>query len=163
MTTVMGTRARGARLLGMLTLAATPLLAQSSATSGAAPAAPSATYGQLLTLFTEWRTFEEPPRVGGVPDYRPATNVRRLAALRRLQARLRAIDTTGWRVPEQVDWHLVRAEMNGMQYHLTVLQPFARDPAYYASVRPDESDTPAEEGPTSRGASRPSCAPLRRS
>jgi hypothetical protein len=44
--------------------------------------------------------------------------------------------------------------MNGMQYHLTVLQPFARDPAYYASVRTDESDTPAEEGPTIHGAIR---------
>jgi hypothetical protein len=115
---------------------------------------PSGTYGELTTLFGEWRTFEEPPRVNGAPDYRPATNVRRLAGLRGFQQRLRAIDTTGWRVPEQVDWHLVRAEMNGMQYHLTVLQPWARDPAYYASVRTDESDTPAEEGPTIHGAIR---------
>jgi hypothetical protein len=107
-----------------------------------------------VALFTEWRTFEEPPRVGGIPDYRPATNTRRLAGLTRLQQRLRAIDTTGWRVAEQVDWHLVRAEMNGLQYHLTVLKPFARDPAYYASVRTDESDTPAEEGPTIHGAIR---------
>jgi hypothetical protein len=110
-------------------------------------------YDQLLALFNEWRTFEEPPRLNaGVPDYAPATNARRLAALRRLQARLRAIDTTGWPIREQVDLHLVRAEMNGMDYHLRVLQPFARDPAYYVSVITDESDTPAKEGPVIHGA-----------
>ena len=37
------------------------------------------TYDQLLALFTEWRTFEDPPRLaGGVPDYTPATNANRL-------------------------------------------------------------------------------------
>ncbi len=124
-----------------------------SATHAQAPS-PSRSYSQLLALFAEWRAFEEPQRVAGAPDYAAVANARRLVALRVLQAKLRAIDTTGWRVPEQVDWHLVRAEMNGMQYHLTVLQPFARDPAYYASIRTDESDTPAEEGPTIHGAVR---------
>ena len=95
------------------------------------------TYDQLLALFKEWRSFEEPPRLaGGVPDYTPATNARRLEGLRALQSRLAAIDRAGWTVPQQVDYHLVRAEMNGMDYHLRVLQPFARDPAYYASSSP---------------------------
>ncbi len=39
-----------------------------------------------------------------------------------------------------------------MEYHLKVLQPFARDPAYYASVITGESDTPAKEGPVIHGA-----------
>ncbi len=121
------------------------------ATSLLAQASPSRTYPALLSLFTEWRRFEEPPRTGGIPDYTPATNTRRLAQLRAMQQRLQAIDTTGWSIAEQVDHHLVRAEMNGMLYHLTVLKPFARDPAYYASIRAEESDTPAEEGPTIHG------------
>ncbi len=129
------------------------LLASATAADAQAPDH-SRTYARLLSLFNEWRTFEEPPRVGGIPDYRPATNARRLVALRALQQKLRAIDTTGWRIPEQVDWHLVRAEMNGMQYHLTVLKPFARDPAYYVSIRTSQSDTPAEEGPVIHGAIR---------
>jgi len=127
----------------LLTAAPRPVVAQSRAASR--------TYAGLVTLFTEWRRFEEPPRVQGVPDYSRATNTRRLAALRQMQRRLQAIDTTGWSIPEQVDLHLVRAEMNGMEYHLRVLQPFSRDPAYYASIRTDESDTPAEEGPTIHG------------
>lgn len=115
---------------------------------------PSRTYSQLESLFTEWRTFEEPPRVGGIPDYRPATNTRRLAQLKRMQARLAAIDSTGWRIPEQVDLHIVRAEMNGMLYNLTILMPWSRDPAYYASIKTEESDTPAEEGPVIHGTTR---------
>jgi hypothetical protein len=128
--------------------AVSPILAQ------APSRAASAGYPQLVTLFNDWRRFEEPPRVEGAPDYSAQTNARRLNGLKDFQARLAALDTAGWSIPEQVDWHLVRAEMNGMQYHLTVLQPFARDPAYYASVRADESDTPAEEGPTIHGAVR---------
>ena len=114
----------------------------------------SRTYPDLIALFRGWRTFEEPPRVAGAPDYSPATTARRLDSLRVLQQRLAALDTTGWSIKEQVDWHLVRAEMNGMLYHLTVLKPHERDPAYYASVRTSESDTPAEEGPTIHGAVR---------
>lgn len=125
--------------------AGSPAFAQANRT-------PSRTYEQLTTLFSSWRTFEEPPRVNGIPDYSLATNTRRLTALRRMQARLAAIDTTGWTVREQVDHHLVRAEMNGMEYHLRVLKPWARDPAYYLSIITDESDTPAKEGPVIHGA-----------
>jgi hypothetical protein len=132
-----------AALAATLLLVMAPLDAQTPGTS----------YQQLIALFQEWRTFEEPPRLpGGVPDYSPATNTRRLAELGRLQARLTAIDTARWSISEQVDHHLVRAEMNGMEYHLRVLQPFARDPAYYASIITSESDTPAKEGPVIHGA-----------
>jgi hypothetical protein len=114
---------------------------------------PTAGYAQLTALFHEWRAFEEPPRVAGnIPDYSPATNARRLAELGELQRRLAAIDTARWPIREQIDHHLVRAEMNGMEYHLRVLQPFARDPAYYASIVTAESDTPAKEGPVIHGA-----------
>ena len=114
---------------------------------------PAHTHHQLVALFQEWRAFEEPPRLpGGVPDYSPTTNTRRLAELGRLQARLSAIDTARWPISEQIDHHLVRAEMNGMEYHLRVLQPFARDPAYYASIITSEGDTPAKEGPVIHGA-----------
>ena len=130
-------------VVGLLLLGAT----------GLAVHAQGAGYTELLKLFEEWRAFEQPPRVeGGVPDYSPATNARRLEALRQLQARLQAIGTTGWPIPQQIDHHLVAAEMNGLEYHLRVLQPWSRDPAYYVSIITEESDTPAKEGPVSHGA-----------
>jgi hypothetical protein len=132
-----------AALAASLLCAMTPLHAQ----------APGPGYAQLITVFQEWRTFEEPPRVAGnIPDYSPATNARRLAELGQLQQRLAAIDIARWPISQQVDHHLVRAEMNGMEYHLRVLRPFARDPAYYASIITAESDTPAKEGPVIHGA-----------
>lgn len=57
-------------------------------------------------------------------------------------------DPSGWPVARQVDYHLVRAEMNGLDFNHRVLRPWARDPAFYLSVWTDQSDTPAHEGPT---------------
>ncbi len=124
------------------------------------PAAPrtlsaqSRSYSQLTSLFAEWRAFEEPRRINAIPDYGRASNALRLRGVARMLNTLSRIDTTGWTVPEQVDLHIVRAEMNGLKYNLTVLTPWSRDPAYYASIRTEESDTPAEEGPTIHGAIR---------
>ena len=73
---------------------------------------------------------------------------RKRADLRNWQARLQAIDTAGWSTEQQIDWHLVRAEMNGLDFHLRVLKPWERDPAYYVTVWPEQSDTPNHEGPT---------------
>ena len=59
-----------------------------------------------------------------------------------------AFDIEDWPVGQQVDWHLVRAEMNGMDFNIRVLKPWVRDPAFYTSVWTEQSDTPAHEGPT---------------
>lgn len=141
-----------------LTVVATTLAVALPTPAGSQAPPPSRAYTELVALFTEWRAFEQPPALPGVsgyvPDYRAVTNARRLSELANWDARLAAVDTTGWRIPERVDWHLVKAEMNGLRYQLTTLRSFARDPAYYASVRTSESDTPAEEGPTIHGAIR---------
>lgn len=106
------------------------------------------TYEALVLLFQEWREFERPGLLDGAPDYTASSQERRLTELAEFQGRLDGIDPTEWPIPQQVDYHLVRAEMNGMEFHQRVLHPWARDPAFYASVRPSQSDTPAEEGPT---------------
>lgn len=113
-----------------------------------------ASYDQLVALHAEWRAFEAPAMRDGVPDYTPAAMRRKLEGLREFRARLDAIDPRDWPVARQVDHRLVRAEMNGLEFHLRVLQPWARDPSFYASVRDSQSDTPAEEGPTIHGAIR---------
>ena len=45
-----------------------------------------------------------------------------------------------------MDYELVRAEMNGFDFDARVLQPWARDPAFYLRVWTEQSDTPAHEG-----------------
>jgi hypothetical protein len=113
---------------------------------------PAASYQALTRLFEQWRAFERPPLREGAPDYTAATLSRKHAELRTWQKRLNAIDTTGWSTEQQIDWHLVRAEMNGLDFYIRVLKPWARDPAYYATVWPDQSDTPDHEGPTNHAA-----------
>ncbi|HEX6313267.1 MAG TPA: hypothetical protein VFZ73_00345, partial [Gemmatimonadaceae bacterium] len=114
--------------------------------------AQTGSYQGLTRLFTEWRAFERPAMRNGAPDYTAATMARKHAALKDWFTRLSAIDTTGWTTDQQIDWHLVRAEMNGLDFYIRVLKPWERDPAYYVTVWPDQSDTPDHEGPTNHAA-----------
>ena len=113
-----------------------------------ARAADRGRYPDLLELFAEWRATEAPALVEGAPDYTPDGVAVRHARVKALQARLADIDPQDWSVPQQVDYHIVRAEMNGFDFNVRVLRPWARDPAFYQQVWSYESDTPAHEGPT---------------
>jgi hypothetical protein len=136
-------RARWARFLMVLTMASvTQTFARDRDSS----------YGALVELFTEWRAFERPPPRDGAPDYTAEAFRRRHAELPAWQARLAAIKPDGWPVSQQVDFEVVRAEMNGFDFYVRVLQPWVRDPAYYVSIWTAQSDTPAHEGPTNHAA-----------
>lgn len=111
----------------------------------------STTYDQLVSLFQDWRTFENPPLLNGAPDYRLATFQSREGDFNQLQAKLNAFDTTGWSIPNQVDYHIVWAEMNGYDFNQRILKPWERDPAFYKSLWMSRSDVPAHEGPTHHG------------
>lgn len=104
-------------------------------------------YDQLVSLFKEWRTFERPETRDGVPDYSAAAMAKKQVGLKDFQARLAAIDISALPVAQQIDHHLVRAEMNGLDFNIRVLKPWERDPAFYQSVWADQSDTPEHEGP----------------
>ncbi|MGB5460864.1 MAG: hypothetical protein WBM85_12975 [Eudoraea sp.] len=108
-------------------------------------------YDALVSLFSKWRSFENPPKLNGAPDYTLSAFEKRLPQFNRLRAELLAIDTTSWSVPEQVDWMIVWAEMNGYDFNYRVLKPWERDPAFYKSVWSAKSDVPAHEGPTHHG------------
>ena len=98
------------------------------ATTGAQPQ--PAHYADLETLFKEWRAFQPPKLVAGVYDYRAGAMAAQKTALARYQRRLKAIDTTGWPIPAQVDYHIVRAEMNGLEFDHRVLKPWTNNPAF---------------------------------
>lgn len=105
-------------------------------------------YQDLVGLFRAWRAFENPPLREGAPDYTAETFEKRRPEFEKLRGRLLALDTTGWTVAQRVDWHIVRAEMNGYDFNQRVLQPWVRDPAFYKSLWTARSDVPDHEGPT---------------
>ncbi len=109
-------------------------------------------YDDLATLFASWRQFQQPKRVNGVPDYSAAAMAAQHRQLASYRQRLASLDTTGWPISAQVDYHIVRAEMNGLDFDHRVLKPWANNPAFYPTVFTDQSDQPAREGPHSAGA-----------
>ena len=113
--------------------------------------ATSTRYDDLVAFYEQWRAFQQPNLVDGVPDYTERAMADQHRELVDYQRRLAAIDTTGWSVAQQVDYHLVRAEMNGLDFDHRVLQPWARNPAFYTMIFPAQSDVPAHEGPVVHG------------
>ena len=107
-----------------------------------------AEYPALLDLFKEWRDFENPTLLNGAPDYTADRFNKEHQAFKDLEKRLTQIEIDDWPIHYQVDWHIVRAEMNGYDFNYRVLQPWVRDPAYYQTVWMLQSDVPAHEGPT---------------
>jgi hypothetical protein len=110
--------------------------------------APASTRQQLVLLFAEWRAFNHPAIVRGRPDYSAAAMTAKAVGLNAFKQRLAAIDTNGWSASEKGDYRLVEAEMNGLDFFLRVLKPWARDPDFYQTIFPEMSDVPAHEGPS---------------
>jgi hypothetical protein len=109
------------------------------------------THEELTELFDEWRAFERPSFVDAVPDYSRDAMSRQHEELESWQDRLRALNPSRWSVEQQIDWHLVRAEMNGLDFDHRVRRPWARDPAFYVTIYSAESDVPAHEGSVIHG------------
>ncbi len=87
----------------------------------------------------------------GAPDYTSETFEKRWPEFQKLQTKLLNIEVSDWPVAQQVDWNIIKAEMNGFDFNNRVLMPWARDPAYYKSLWMSRSDVPAHEGPTHHG------------
>ena len=130
------------------------LAAAVSASCGGAgsPSGSGPRHEDLVALFGEWRAFQQPALVEGVPDYTATAMSAQYRESARFRRRLDAIDTRGWPAAQQVDWHLVRAEMNGLDFDHRVLRPWANNPAFYVTFFPAQSDQPAREGPLAYGA-----------
>lgn len=121
--------------------------------AAAAPAPPPAasSYEDLVSFFREWRGFQKPRIAGGVPDYGAAAMAAQQKELETYRKRLSAIDPSGWPIPQQVDYAIIRAELAGLDFDHRVLKPWANNPAFYATVSGEESDQPAPEGPHALG------------
>jgi hypothetical protein len=123
------------RLSAWLALTLVPL------SSLAAPATPK----DVATLFTEWREFQRPPRVNGVPDYSAKAMAAQAKALPSWLGRVNALDVSSAPLPLRNDVKLIRAEMNGLDFNHRVLSPWTRDPSFYVTIFDEQSDQPARE------------------
>ena len=108
-------------------------------------------YDDLVLLFNEWRNFENPPLLDGAPDYTRERFEEDQSEFLELKERLHSFDIDNWPIKEQIDWHVIRAEMNGYDFNYRVLRPWERDPAFYQTIWMYQSDVPAHEGPTNHG------------
>ena len=86
-----------------------------------------------MSLFGDFRKFQEPKLKNGVPDYTMSAMEEQRRGITKFQERLAAINISEWPISQQVDYHLVRAEMNGIDFYHRVLQPWTRDPDFYAT------------------------------
>lgn len=119
------------------------------ATTPSIAAAPAATgHTQLVQLFADWRQFNHPAIKRGRPDYSAKAMAAKAARLPDFRRRLATINTTDWSASQRGDYRLVEAEMNGLDFFLRVLRPWARDPGFYQTIFAEMSDVPAHEGPS---------------
>ncbi len=109
---------------------------------------PASSHQQLVSLFADWRAFNHPTIGHGKPDYGAAAMTAKASGLAAFKQRLAAIDTSGWSQSEKGDYRVVEAEMNGLDFFLRVLKPWARDPGFYQTIFSEMSDVPAHEGPS---------------
>ena len=105
-------------------------------------------HAALVRLFTDWRAFNHPTIIDGRPDYSASAMATKAARLTDFRRRLTAINRRGFSAPQTGDWRLVEAEINGLDFFLRVLRPWARDPDFYQTIFAEMSDVPAHEGPS---------------
>lgn len=88
-------------------------------------------WDRLLELHQDFRVLRDAGMKDLVHDFSPPTIQARTAQLRELQDRLRKIDSSKWSIDRQVDWVLVRTEMDDADFRNRVVRPWSRDPSFY--------------------------------
>ena len=69
-------------------------------------------YDDLVILFEDWRLFEEPDLINGVHDYSVNSFEKKKPKYHVLRERLEDFNISEWSISNQIDWHIIRAEMN---------------------------------------------------
>lgn len=112
-------------------------------------AAPSG-YDKLPALLREVRALRQPLLSKRMMDYSPAAVEERRAKIAEWQKQLAAIEPNTWPVAQQVDYLLVRAELDALDFDYRVLRPWSRDPGLYVDMARDvafaalRTQTPAQ-------------------
>jgi hypothetical protein len=115
-------------------------------TSGSVRAQVADAYPSLVAIHEEFVKLRQPKVDAGVADYTSAAMAEQRRGLEALRTRLGAINPSSWSVPQQVDYHLVRAELNGLDFDHRVVRSWQRDPGLYVDLirRAPYTDVPAK-------------------
>ncbi len=93
--------------------------------------AQDAGWDDLVTLDAELTALRRPQRLDGVPQFGPTAVAARAAAVTDVQGRIRAMDASDWSVAGKIDYLLVWAKANGMEFEHRVTRPWQKDPILY--------------------------------
>lgn len=86
----------------------------------------------LLALASEFETWQAGPP--GIPDY-AAVAAQQLRELPGFRARLAAMkDVRSWPVHAQIDYLLLRSQIDEEEFRLKVLRPWSRSPVFYTET-----------------------------
>jgi len=101
----------------------------------------------LVKLYQEFQKFRRAGVIDGVPDYSPAAIQAKEKGLESFRKRLSAISHEDWTVAQKIDYLLVRAKFNELDFQLRVTRPWERDPGTYVDMvsRIPFADTPLSE------------------
>ena len=87
----------------------------------------------LTEIFFAVRDLRQPRLIDGIPDYSTAAVEVQKAGLAKLRMQFDRIDPSGWSVRDQVDYLIVRSELDMLDYGLNVYRATSRSPNFYLS------------------------------
>ena len=95
--------------------------------------ASDATDTGLTALLTAVHELRQPQIINGIPDYTAAAIDTQKVALAHLREEFDFLDPTDWSVHDQVDYLIVRSELDMLEYGLYVYRATSRSPNFYLS------------------------------
>lgn len=98
-----------------------------------AAASGNASREDLTEIFLAVRDLREPRLIDGIPDYSAKAIEAQKARLAELRSRFDELEPSTWPVHEQVDYLIVRSELDMLDYGLRVYRATSRSPNFYLS------------------------------
>ena len=116
----------------LLVLSIAVLGSVGSAVASAGPPG-NAARADLTEIFLAVRDLRAPRLVDGIPDYSAEAIETQKTRLAELRSRFDELDPADWLVPDQVDYLIVRSELDTLDYGLYVYRATSRSPNFYLS------------------------------
>jgi hypothetical protein len=91
-------------------------------------------YKKLVDINMELVLLQGPGQVDGVPDYSSSAIESRRAELERLRREWASIDAESWPTSQKIDYLLVYARINEIDFGLRVVRSWSRDPGLYRDL-----------------------------